>query len=780
MTACASAPAASRTPLSPRRAGRPPRARRLRTSLFSVLGARVDGRGGPRPLRRGRGARARGALAGGHARGARRRDPRAPSPRSARGSSAGASRARPAVVAADARRGLARRGPTTSSSSTRPFPVWEGTDRTRAAFLERAVGRRSRPAGSSAVKVPARAAHPGRTPLAAVIDRRAQGDVAYALVRAAGNAPTPDRGGRRAGPEGVSGGPSGGSTRPPEGYPLFSDAPPTPIQAGSARRVHAVRPASAQEDDEAPPQRHSTPGAGGVAVLGRGRSPDSPRAPARSVPRRLRRSARRSARAATPPTRRSASGLERLLRPEPRPRLSRRSRVIRGAGRGFSAMPPLEFVSVPIVLRSPTLAAALALARSRRRRAARAGGWWDDLDKGEPVRLSDLVAEPQARPRRRRSRSRACSARSTTSSSRTSRRSRRRSTSTSPRGSTARRCGSARRTRATSSRSSTCAATTRSATSCCAIQPFTRIEITGRVARRLPRPPLDRDPRVPHDPRDARQGRRRVREVGRRLRRARRLHARRRLLRARARRGDARGDVRAPHPQAPRRRAARSPGRDADAVLAQGGTILGGTPSPRADRPRRSTPCRRRSRTPRPASRRRRRPRSRRRRRPLRPRAGTRSRPAPSPRRERTRRPLAGPQPRAAELTTSDLPGVPYDVGRGSCPRSRAPRLRPLLRRPRLPARSPRRDRSPRSRPPRRLLLRPRLPPLRARSRNAPSRRAPRCRRLRLRPASGGPDPAPARPASPAAAPAAAQPSAPGTGVPPPPPPRVPRLSGVR
>jgi hypothetical protein len=171
----------------------------------------------------------------------------------------------------------------------------------------------------------------------------------------------------------------------------------------------------------------------------------------------------------------------------------------------------------------------------------------------------------------------------------------------------------------------------------------------------------------------------------------------------------------------------RAAGRDAEAALAQGGTILGGTPLPPRDAtaPPPAFPV--------PAA-------------PATPGPGGDTFPTdPIP---TLATPAAEASPRGeakpAELTTTDLPGVPY--GGPVAPPAAEPARRPASAAPAAPAKAP--PPGPGSPPP---------PP---------------------RPAAGG-TAQPAKPTPPAAAPekdvvpAPAPPS-------PPPPPRVPRLSGVR
>jgi 16S rRNA (guanine966-N2)-methyltransferase len=176
---------------------------RLRTSLFSVLGARVEG-ARVLDLCAGVGALGLEALS----RGASRvvLVDRARGPAAAlrawverRGLSREA-----VVVEGDARRGGWPEGPYDLVFLDPPFPAWDGDGADARAFLERAVAALA-PGGVVALKAPARAAVP-EDPAWRVLDRRAQGDVSYALVarapvRAAGTeSPDPVEGGAPAPP----------------------------------------------------------------------------------------------------------------------------------------------------------------------------------------------------------------------------------------------------------------------------------------------------------------------------------------------------------------------------------------------------------------------------------------------------------------------------------------------------------------------------------------------------------------------------------------------------
>jgi 16S rRNA (guanine966-N2)-methyltransferase len=161
---------------------------RLRTSLFSVLGARVDG-ARVLDLCAGVGGLGLEALS----RGAARvvlvdEDPRAVAALSkwiaARGAAGEAS-----AVVADAERGGWPFGPYDVVFLDPPFSTWDDVPAT-ARFLATAVAAAS-PHGIVVVKLPATVAVP-EDPRWKGVDRRAQGTVAYALVRPVRTAP-PDQ-----------------------------------------------------------------------------------------------------------------------------------------------------------------------------------------------------------------------------------------------------------------------------------------------------------------------------------------------------------------------------------------------------------------------------------------------------------------------------------------------------------------------------------------------------------------------------------------------------------
>src|SRR5262245_2163786 len=156
---------------------------RLRTSLFSVLGDRVEG-AAVLDLCAGVGALGLEALSRGAAKAvfvdASREAVRALSAWIERRGASGVATA----LVADARRGGWPPGPYDLVFLDPPFDVWSGGGDGARPFLER-VASALAPAGTAVVKLPSAAQVPAGAAWR-VVDRRSQGSVAYALLVPAG------------------------------------------------------------------------------------------------------------------------------------------------------------------------------------------------------------------------------------------------------------------------------------------------------------------------------------------------------------------------------------------------------------------------------------------------------------------------------------------------------------------------------------------------------------------------------------------------------------------